>query len=216
MSRFLSKRFETLEAYVPGEQPQDMQYIKLNTNESPYPPSPKVIGGIERRQRGEPHQSLPRPRRESALKQNAAAVYHGVEAGEHFSRQRLRRRAGLGVHGLFRRGPTRSSIPDITYSFYPVYCALYQYSLCEDPPAVRIFRSGARTIWGIGKNIVIANPNAPTGIYAVPLSDIEHDAPDESGSPVVVVDEAYVDFGGESAVQAHRPLRQPPGDTHVF
>ena len=194
MSRFLSKRFETLEAYVPGEQPQDMQYIKLNTNEAPYPPSPKVIEILGANEVSRVN-LYPDP--DGKRLRDAAAAYHGVKPENIFLANGSDDALALAFMAFF--DAERPIVyPDITYSFYPVYCALYHIPFVKIP-LLEDFSVRSEDYFGINKNIVIANPNAPTGL-AVPLSEIEQmlrTNPDH----LVVVDEAYVDFGGESAVR---------------
>lgn len=193
MSRFLNGCFQGLSPYVPGEQPQDKSYIKLNTNESPYPPSPAVIEAITRteiedlRLYGDPDCSV--------LKRTLAERF-GVAAENIFVGNGSDEVLSFIFMGFC--GDRGVSFPDISYGFYPVYSELYglksrqvplreDFSLClEDYRA----DSGA---------VVIANPNAPTGLCIPPerVEDLLKSCPDR----LVVVDEAYVDFGGESCVE---------------
>jgi histidinol-phosphate aminotransferase len=193
MSRFLNDRFKQLVPYVPGEQPTDMSYIKLNTNESPYPPSPKVHarmtdGEIDRLR------LYPDPLG-SALRAKAAAVY-GVRPENIFLANGSDEALALAF--LAFCGWQRPAVfPDITYGFYPVYCALFDVP-SETIPLREDFTVDVEAYCGIGRNVILANPNAPTGL-AVPVSDIERILQSNPDN-LVLVDEAYVDFGAESAV----------------
>ncbi len=193
MSRFLSSRLQTLEAYVPGEQPQDMQYIKLNTNEAPFPPSPLVF---ERLYASEAAKLNLYPDPEGKVLRDKLAGLYGV------SRDNVILSNGSDevlafAFMAFCDAQRQIAFPDITYPFYPVYADLYGIPYTKIP--VRDdFSIRVADYFGIGKNIAIANPCSPTGL-AISLSDIEvilRTNPDH----VVLIDEAYVDFGAESAV----------------
>src|SRR5215470_7250434 len=192
MSRFWSPVVRGLSPYVPGEQPKLDGLIKLNTNENPYPPSPRVLAAIAAatdRLRLYPDPGA------SALREAIAARYEvapeQVFAGNGSDEVLAHTFPALLKHDaplLF---------PDITYSFYPVYCRLYGVAYVEVPldAAMRLQMADYRRPCSA---IILANPNAPTGI-ALPRQAIEAllaEHPDQ----LVVVDEAYVDFGGESAV----------------
>lgn len=191
MSKFLNERFSSLERYVPGEQPQDKKYIKLNTNESPFPPSPKVIEGINEEEKEK--LCLYCDPECKALK-NALADLYGVKSENVF--------VSNGSDDILNFafmvwGKDGAIFPDITYGFYTVFCELHgvkytQYPLKDD------FSIDTEDYIGKKEFAVIANPNAPTGMTMV-MSDIEKivaSNPDR----VVLIDEAYVDFGGESAL----------------
>lgn len=193
MSKFLSPRFWSLEAYTPGEQPRDQKYIKLNTNESPYPPSPQVIERLNREE-GNRLNLYPDPEGR-ALKQKLAELY-GVSSENIF----LSNGSDDIINFAFmafcdaQRG---AAFPEISYGFYPVYADLYHV------PHTRIplqddFSVNYKDYCGIGQMVVIANPNAPTGmeIGLFEIEEILRTNPDH----VVLIDEAYVDFGGTSAV----------------
>jgi histidinol-phosphate aminotransferase len=193
MSRFLSSRLAGLEAYVPGEQPADMEYIKLNTNESPYPPAPGVAAAINS---GEIKKLNLYPNPDGTRLLNKLAGFYNVSAENVIignGSDELLAFAFLG----FCDNNRGVAFPDITYGFYPVYAGLYGVPY-EQIPLKDDFSIAPADYCGIGKNVVLANPNAPTGI-ALQLSDIERivrSNPDH----VVLIDEAYVDFGAESAV----------------
>ena len=192
MSRFWSPVVHRLSPYVPGEQPTRADVVKLNTNENPYEPSPRVLAAIASATDG--LRLYPDPRairlREAIAARYAVApeeVFVGNGSDEvlaHTFQALLNHDAPL----LF---------PDITYSFYPVYCRLYGIRYEEVPldAAMRVRIADFRRPCSA---ILLANPNAPTGI-ALPRAEIEALAA-EHPDQLVVVDEAYVDFGAESAV----------------
>ncbi len=194
MSRFLSERFATLKAYTPGEQPKDQQYIKLNTNESPYPPSPEVIAKITAAEI-EKLNLYPDPTGK-VLKEKLAGLY-GVEEKNIFlsnGSDDIINFAFMAfcddTHGV--------TYPSISYGFYPVYSDLYhvptvKVPLCDD------FSIDHKAYCGVDKMVVIANPNAPTGME-ISLSAIR-EILESNKNHLVLIDEAYVDFGGTSAVE---------------
>ena len=196
MSRFFSEKFTDLEAYVPGEQPKDQKYIKLNTNENAFPPHPAVAEAAEK----------------------AARMLHLYPDNECMElRRTLAERLGLKPEELimvngsddilnfafmaFCDRHIQAVFPDITYGFYPVFAKLNQVPFREIPLqedlTVRV-----EDYIAINRNIVLANPNAPTGI-ALSREQIEVIL---QANPynVVVVDEAYVDFGAESCISLIR------------
>ncbi len=192
MSRFFSNKYSALEAYVPGEQPRDMKYIKLNTNESPFPPSESVLKAVAEEAKKLNLYSDPESTELTAL----AAELFGVGEDEILmtnGSDEILNFAFMAFcdaeHGI--------AFPDITYGFYPVFAALNGIP-CREIALKDDFSVCADDYIGISENVVIANPNAPTGI-ALPLSEIERIVSD-SQSRVVIIDEAYVDFGAESAL----------------
>lgn len=192
MSRFWSSVVHGLTPYVPGEQPRLDGIVKLNTNENPYAPSPRVLAAIA--SATDRLRLYPDPRA-TALREAIAARYD-VAADEVF--------VGNGsdevlahIFQALLKHDAPLLFPDITYSFYPVYCGLYGIRYEEVPldAAMRVDIAGFRRPCSA---ILLPNPNAPTGI-ALPREAIEalvSEHPDQ----LVVVDEAYVDFGAESAV----------------
>lgn len=191
MSRFLSQRFADLRAYTPGEQPQDMQYVKLNTNESPFPPSPEVLAAVCE---AEVSKLNLYPDPECRLLRNKVAGLYGVKAENVF----LSNGSDDILNFFFMAFCDESRpvvFPDITYGFYQVYADLYRLPhtvipLRED------FTLNYKDYCGVNANVVIANPNATTGI-SISVDEIEQilqSNPDYA----VLVDEAYVDFGGKS------------------
>lgn len=197
MSRFWSPVVGTLSPYVPGEQPKLQNLIKLNTNEHPYGPSPKVLDAI-RAACDDTLKLYPDPSSDS-LRQTIAKTM-GVQPGQVFvgngSDEVL---AHVFLALLKHERPLR--FPDITYSFYPVYCGLYGIEY-ETVPLTADFRIDVEDYLpradGQAGAIIFPNPNAPTG-RALSLAEVERIVAGNPGA-VVVVDEAYVDFGGESAV----------------
>lgn len=191
MSRFLNQQFQTLEAYVPGEQPRGMEFIKLNTNESPYPPAPSVIESIT----GEEVALLrlysdPTAK---ALKEKLAGLY-AVEPENVFVSNGSDEILNFAFMAF---GGGGAVFPDISYGFYQVYGDLYGIGY-EKIPLKEDFSLEYRDYLGKGKMVVIANPNAPTGM-GIPLWQIEEILKSNADS-LVLIDEAYVDFGGESAL----------------
>jgi len=193
MSRYLNPAYSNLEAYVPGEQPRDMVYIKLNTNESPYPPAPAVLDAVNRaeverlRLYSDPECTV--------LREKLAALY------------------GVGKKNVYLANGSDDILnfafmafcdkdhgaifPDISYGFYQVFADLHhipatRIPLCED------FSIDHRAYCNRDGMIVIANPNAPTGmtLSLAQIEEILQTNPDH----VVLIDEAYVDFGGDSCV----------------
>ncbi len=200
MSQFWSPVVHTLTPYVPGEQPRLQNLVKLNTNENPYGPSPKVIAALQR-EAADTLRLYPDPN--SSHLKTAIAEYHGLQANQVF--------VGNGsdevlahVFQALLKHDLPLLYPDITYSFYPVYCGLYgiQY---QTVPLNDRFEIAVDDYLRPNGGIIFPNPNAPTGI-PLPVREIERLLQANTQS-VVVVDEAYVDFGTESAVSliAHYP-----------
>ena len=195
MNRYWSAVVHGLTPYVPGEQPKLPNLVKLNTNENPYPPSPRVLAAIA----AEVADSLrlyPDPNADRL--KAAIAAHHGLEANQVFvgnGSDEVLAHAFLGL--LKHEKPLL--FPDITYSFYPVYCGLYGIEGRTVPLdaefAIRVDDYLAAPDCGA---IIFPNPNAPTG-RLLALAEIERLL---AGRPdvVVVVDEAYIDFGGASAI----------------
>ena len=193
MSRFLVERYQSLDAYVPGEQPSDMQYIKLNTNESPYPPPPGVIAAINSDEI-EKLRLYPNPdgiRLIAKLAEFYNVLPENIIIGN--GSDELLTFAFLAFCDKGRG----VCFPDITYGFYPVYAELYGIPY-EQIPIEEDFSINPADYYSVAKNVVIANPNAPTGIE-LPQSEIEAIAR-SNPNHVVLIDEAYVDFGAKSAV----------------
>jgi histidinol-phosphate aminotransferase len=191
-NKFWSPIVNDLDPYVPGEQPQDQQYIKLNTNESPYPPAPAVSAVLA----GFDCDRLRRyPDPESLALRDALAAYHGLAREQLFVGNGSDEVLAHAFQALLQK-PAPLLFADISYSFYPVYCALYRIEF-ETVPLDAEFRIDVDAYRPGNGGIIIANPNAPTGI-ALPLAAIRRLLANNRDS-VVIIDEAYVDFGAESA-----------------
>ena len=190
MSKYINPEFASLEAYVPGEQPRDKKYIKLNTNESPYPAGPGVVEAINPKQiqllclYSDPESKN--------LKQALSEVYgmptecifvsNGSDEILNFTFMLYAKQGG-------------AVFPDITYGFYKVFCQLYGVEY-EEIPLTESFEIDPEQYLSKKKFVVIANPNAPTGIELseTVIENIIKSNPDS----VVLIDEAYIDFGGKS------------------
>ncbi|HXH04156.1 MAG TPA: histidinol-phosphate transaminase [Candidatus Competibacteraceae bacterium] len=192
-SKYWSPLVHRLVPYVPGEQPKLDNLVKLNTNENPYGPSPKVLEAI-RQELSEALRLYPDPQAER-LKQ-AIADYYGVTPAQVFVGNGSDEVLAHVFHGLLQHSAP-ILFPDVTYSFYPVYCRLYGVDYTPMPLAEDFTLRVADYVRPNG-GIIFPNPNAPTGCL-LPLADIEWLLARNSES-VVVIDEAYVDFGGESAI----------------
>lgn len=191
MSRYLKEELQVLRAYTPGEQPQDQVYIKLNTNESPYPPAPSVAAAITR-QEVEQLRLYSDPTG-AELKEKLAGLY-GVEPENVF----LSNGSDEVLNFAFLAfGAEGVAYPDISYGFYPVFAQLYQLDAVEIP-LKEDFTVDYRDYCGIGRMVVLANPNAPTG-RSIPVAEIRQIC-QTNPDHVVLIDEAYVDFGGETAL----------------
>ena len=192
MSRFFSERFSGLVPYTPGEQPQERKYIKLNTNESPFPPSPGVLHAVEEEARRLQLYSDP----ESRLLTQAIAEYYGLRPGQVL--------VGNGSDEVLNFAfmawcdeNCPAIFPDITYGFYPVFAELNRIPYIEIPLRgdLSIKPEDYQELDG---TVFIANPNAPTGmtIKSEEIKRLLCQRPNR----ILVVDEAYVDFGGESVI----------------
>ena len=194
MSRYWSDLVNTLTPYVPGEQPRREELVKLNTNESPYAPSPRVLAAI------------------AAVSADSLRLYPDPESVE--LKQAFADRNGLRPEQVFIGNGSDEVLahtfqallkhdkplyfPDISYSFYPVWCDLYGITH-RDVPVADDFTIDPATYPSENGGIIIPNPNAPTGVL-MGLEGIRNLLQNNCDS-VVVIDEAYIDFGGESAVQ---------------
>jgi histidinol-phosphate aminotransferase len=192
VSAYWSPAIRGLHAYVPGEQPQGEGWIKLNTNENPYPPSPLVLARL-REAADERLRLYPDPQAQ-ALRRTIAAR-HGLDPAQVFVGNGSDEVLALAFMALLRHGRP-VLFPDITYSFYPVYANLYGVAF-ERIPITGAFEVRVADYARHNGGIVLPNPNAPTGV-ALPLEDIRALLQTNPDS-VVVIDEAYVDFGADSA-----------------
>ena len=193
MSKFFTEKFAALEPYTPGEQPRDMQYVKLNTNESPFPPSAGVAEAVAKECLKLQLYSDPES---TALRERLAEVY-GVKPSQVLVSNGSDEALNFAFMA-FADEKSPLAFPDITYGFYPVFAQLNHIPYTQIP-LKEDFSIDPADYMGLNKTVVIANPNAPTGM-CLPLQDIEDILKSNPGN-VVIVDEAYVDFGGESAVK---------------
>lgn len=193
MSRFFSEKYKELTPYVPGEQPRDRRYIKLNTNESPFPPSPKAVEYAAAAARNLQLYSDPTC---TSIKEKMAEL-KGVKKEQLFF--------GNGSDEVlycaflaFCDSGVGAIFPDISYGFYKVFAQFTGIPYTQ-VPLEEDFSIAVEPYCGAGKTVFIANPNAPTGkLLSLPqIETILKANPDN----VVVIDEAYIDFGGESAVK---------------
>ena len=194
MNRYWSKPLEALDPYTPGEQPQDQQYIKLNTNENPYPPAPGVADAI-RNFEIERLRRYPDPKSSDLV--DALATNQGLPSSQLFVGNGSDEVLAHAFQAFFRQDYP-ILFPDISYSFYPVYCKLYQIEY-RQPALDPEFRINIRDYASANGGIIIPNPNAPTGI-ALTVAAIRELLADNPES-VVIIDEAYVDYGAQSACQ---------------
>ncbi len=197
MSKFWSQRTHELDPYTPGEQPKDSQYIKLNTNENPYPPSPLVQQAISATS-DDLLRLYPDP--DAGELKSAIADYYSVDKTNVFvgnsSDEVL---AHTFVALLKHKAPLL--FPDISYSFYPVYCSLFGINSKQIPLNASFeidIDDYAVSSCGENGGVIFPNPNAPTG-KALSLNSIEL-LLQEHPTSVIVVDEAYVDFGADTAI----------------
>ena len=196
MSRFSNDRLKSLTPYTPGEQPKERKYIKLNTNESPYPPSEKAIKKASEAAESLMLYSDPESR---VLTEKMAEVL-GVSYDEVLMTNGSDEILNFAFMAFCDKDKP-AVFPDITYGFYPVFADLNGVPY-EEIPLEDDFSIDIKKYFNAGKMVVIANPNAPTGIYLT-LSEIEEIVKNNKEN-VVVIDEAYVDFGNESAISLIR------------
>ncbi len=200
MSKFWNDKIKEIEPYVPGEQPKDKKYIKLNTNENPYSPSEKVIEKIKSMNL-EDLKLYPDP--DVSELRKVIAEYFLQKIDERITKEQIFVGNGsdevlaLIFMTFFNKGD-KVYYPDITYSFYPVYADLFDLKEVKIP-LNKNFEIEIDKYFGVDGHIIITNPNAPTSI-ALKLEEIE-EIVKKNPNQLVVVDEAYVDFGAESAVK---------------
>ncbi|KDN14788.1 histidinol-phosphate transaminase [Snodgrassella communis] len=194
MSKFWSEKTKCLQPYVPGEQPKLTNLVKLNTNENPFPPSPNVLAAMQEAINDD-LRLYPDPNAEK-LKQTIAD-YYGLHKQQVF--------VGNGsdevlahAFAAFFQGKQQLLLPDISYSFYPVYCQLYGVEACYVPLNVH-FAINPADYCRARAGVIFPNPNAPTGCI-LPMTQVEQIL-QANPDCVVLVDEAYIDFGGESAIR---------------
>lgn len=191
MSRFLEPRFNALTPYTPGEQPQTGNFIKLNTNESPFPPSPMVTKALEGK--SETLRLYPDP--ESHVLTTAIAENYGLFKEQVITGNGSDELLAFIFQALCPRG---AAFPDVTYGFYKVWAELYGLN-SKVIPLRGDFTICLDDYKGLDETLFFANPNAPTGIALNPkdIARLAKEKPDR----LIVVDEAYVDFGAESCMR---------------
>ncbi|HIU26630.1 MAG TPA: histidinol-phosphate transaminase [Candidatus Copromorpha excrementigallinarum] len=195
MSRFLDERYKELEPYTPGEQPKNLKrLIKLNTNENPYPPAPGVLKIISREE-AEGLRLYSDP--EAAELAEAIGDFYGIDKSMIMTGNGSDEILAF-IFMIFQGKNRRFYFPEISYSFYPVYCDVFGAEAVKVPLASD-FSVNPRDYERADGTIVITNPNAPTGM-AMSLKDIERILKSNREN-LVVIDEAYVDFGAESCVK---------------
>ena len=193
MSRYWSRQLGDLSVYTAGEQPQDKTYIKLNTNENPYPPSPRAIKKIHDFSESE-LRLYPDP--ESLDLRRTVAEYFGLEMNQVFVGNGSDEVLAHAFMALFRQ-IYPISFPEISYSFYPVFCGYYGIEY-QQIPLTDTFEIDIRRFPDTNGGIILPNPNAPTGKFTE-VEQIEA-LLQRNRESVVIIDEAYVDFGGESCI----------------
>ena len=193
MNKYWSRLASGLVPYVPGEQPRDRSYVKLNTNENPYGPSPKVIEAIKNAA-DDSLRLYPDPTCDMLI--SAAAESYGVMKDQIFAGNGSDEVLAFSFMAFFDPGRT-IIFPNITYSFYPVYASLFKLDYVTTPLDSE-FNIPSEQMMESSGGIILANPNAPTG-KALGL-EVIRSVLDGNPDTVVIVDEAYIDYGGESAV----------------
>lgn len=194
VSEFLSRKFEKLTPYTPGEQPQDKSYIKLNTNESPYPPSDKVAEAVTKSEIDD-LRLYPDPECREVKK--IIAERYGIKPQNVFVSNGSDEMLSFAFMA-FCDETHPALFPDISYGFYEVYAMLYGIPY-KKIPLKSDFSIDINDYTNCGANIVIANPNAPTGL-CISVDGIRKIL-ETNRKNVVLIDEAYIDFGGESCVK---------------
>lgn len=197
MSKFLINKYQSLEVYTPGEQPKDMEYIKLNTNESPFPPSQGVLKRVSEEEISKLN-LYPDPECKN-LKSKLAELY-GFESDNIFISNGSDEILSFSFMA-FCSEEKGAIFPNISYGFYKVYGDLYGVDYIE-APLKDDFTIDVNDYLNTGKTVVIANPNAPTGL-SLSVESIEEIVKSNSEN-VVIIDEAYVDFGGKSCIELVR------------
>lgn len=199
MSRFLIEKFSDIKPYTPGEQPVGYEYIKLNTNESPFPPSPLALNAINK-------DKIEGLRLYSDIEASkttkAIANYYNVDVDNIIVTNGSDEVLAF-IFMAFADEHTYIACPNISYGFYPVFAKIFDKQYLSIPLKSDLSLD-IDAFCGLNHTIVIANPNAPTGLM-ISLEDIKRIATSNANN-IVVIDEAYIDFGGESAVQLTKTL----------
>ncbi len=194
MNKFWSDVTKNLSPYVPGEQPQDQTYIKLNTNENPFPPSEMAVKAINNNV-SDSLRLYPDPEAKKLI--TAIAEYYNIDKNKIFVSNGSDEVLAFSFLAFFKNN-NAITFPNITYSFYPVYCNLYNIEF-NNFPLNENFEIDISEIPENSGGIIFPNPNAPTGLY-LGIEAIE-EVLIKNPNVVVIIDEAYIDFGGISAIQ---------------
>lgn len=192
MSRFANDFLSTLSPYVPGEQPQENGWIKLNTNESPYPPSPRVLDALHTQQ-AQNLSRYPDPTAKNLVE--VIATYYHVQKENVFVSNGSDETLAFCYLAFCQNGVC---CPAISYGFYPVFAELFQVPYETVPLSPMDLSIKPESFFHKNKSILLANPNAPTGT-ALTLEQLEQILKNNPNQ-LVMIDEAYVDFGAQSAV----------------
>ncbi|ARD47303.1 histidinol-phosphate transaminase [Sporosarcina sp. P33] len=195
MSRFLSTVARRTEPYVPGEQLNQPDIIKLNTNESPYPPSPKVLEAIQTAVNGNTLQRYPSPTADPL--RHAIAETYGLTKENVFVGNGSDEVLAFSFMAFFEPGKT-IKFPAISYSFYPVYAKLFNIPF-DKVPLNEDFTLPKKKFFHSPGGVILPNPNAPTSIYA--KLDVIEEILQQNPDQIVIIDEAYIDFAGPSAMK---------------
>jgi histidinol-phosphate aminotransferase len=191
---YLSDKAKSVVPYTPGEQPQNRKYVKLNTNENPYPPSPQVFKHIKTYDARD-LRLYPDP--ENTALRVAVAEREGVKLEQIFCSNGSDEALALCFQAFFNPGGLPVLFPDVTYSFYRVYADIFSIPY-QTVPLDEHWRINHFDYCRPNGGIMIANPNAPTGVY-LSLEKLLIMLEYNLGKSLVIVDEAYIEFGGESA-----------------
>jgi histidinol-phosphate aminotransferase len=201
-SPYWSRLVRSLSPYIPGEQPRDKNIIKLNTNENPYPPSPKVIEAIQKAA-GEKLRLYPDPT--CAEFREAAAARCGVKPEQVFAGNGSDEILAFAFAAFFESGTMPLLFPDISYSFYPVYAALWDKPF-KTIPLTKDFSIDPRDYLQNSGGVIFPNPNAPTGRALGQTAIKEIAVEQEKNKKVLIVDEAYIAFADKSGIGSMIPF----------
>ncbi|MDT3426893.1 histidinol-phosphate aminotransferase [Paenibacillus forsythiae] len=193
MNKYWSETIKGIAPYVPGEQPRVGRLVKLNTNENPYPPSPEVLNAMRAAVTDE-LRLYPDPN--CSLLRETASRYYGIPAEQIFAGNGSDEILAFCFKAFFDSGDT-ILFPDITYNFYEVYARLFGVSY-RTVPLTESFDVPVEGFYTCNDGVILANPNAPTG-KVISLKNLEA-LVKHNRQAVVIIDEAYIDFGGESAI----------------
>lgn len=194
MTKLWADKLRQVDPYVPGEQSKNKNIIKLNANENPYPPSPKVVEALKN---FDADGLAKYPNSSAAPLVEALAKYYGVETNQIFTGNGSDDVIALSFMSFFN-SEKPILFPDITYSFYPVWCRLFNIPY-ETPAIDENFKINTQDYYKENGGVILPNPNAPTGISEG--KEFIKDILDHNRDCIVIIDEAYVDFGGYSCVE---------------